>query len=195
MAQEAHIVPSVLVISCSLNQSSQSHRLAQASQRALEALGVSHDLLDLREWDLPLCDGRASFDHPSVAPLTARIKEADALVVSSPVYNYDLNAAAKNLVEMTGSAWTEKPVGFMCSAGGRSSYMSPIGLANSLMFDFRCLIIPRFVYAVKEDFERDGRVSDALGARVEQLARAVVDLAAALTWIRETRAATSDRQA
>ena len=193
MSQSSVTPPSVLVISCSLNTSSQSHRLAQAATETLGDLGVSRDLVDLREWDLPMCDGGASYDHPSVAPLNKRITEADAVLVASPVYNYDLNAAAKNLVEMTGSAWTEKPVGFMCSAGGRSSYMSPIGLANSLMFDFRSLIIPRFVYAVKEDFERDGHVSDALQARIDQLAQTAVDLAAALRWIRRTRDATSDK--
>ena len=195
MPKQSPPSPSVLVVSCSLNTSSQSHRLAEAAAWALADRAVTHDLVDLREWDLPFCDGRASYDHASVAPLTTRITASDAVLVSSPIYNYDLNAAAKNLVEMTGSAWTEKPVGFMCSAGGRSSYMSPIGFANSLMFDFRCLIIPRFVYAVKEDFDRDGRVSDALRVRVEQLASAAVDLAAALAWIRETRAATSDKPA
>jgi FMN reductase len=73
--------------------------------------------------------------------------------------------------------------------------MSPIGLANSLMFDFRSLIVPRFVYAVKADFEESGDVSDGLRARVERLARSAVDLAAALAWIRDTRPVRSDKQA
>ena len=117
-------------------------------------------------------------------PLTDRISEAAAVLLASPVYNYDLNAAAKNLIELTGSAWGEKPVGFLCAAGGRSGYMSPIGLANSLMFDFRSLIIPRFVYATKQDFAADGRLSDEIRARVERLARDAVDLAKALAWMR-----------
>lgn len=195
MSERSVSPPSVVIISASLNTASQSHRLAEAAERALGPMGVIPDLIDLRAWDLPLCDGRASYEHPSVAPLTERITAAAALLLASPVYNYDLNAAAKNLVEMTGSAWADKPVGFMCSAGGRSSYMSPIGLANSLMFDFRSLIIPRFVYAVKEDFERDGRVSSVLEERVERLARDAVDLAAALAWIRDRRSATSDKPA
>jgi FMN reductase len=37
-----------------------------------------------------------------------------------------------------------KVVGFLCAAGGKSSYMSVMRLANSLMLDFRCLIIPHF---------------------------------------------------
>lgn len=61
--------------------------------------------------------------------------------------------------------------------------MAPIGLANSLMFDFRSLVVPRFVYAVKEDFDESGAVTDPLRERVEQLAAAAVDLARALEWL------------
>ena len=180
---------SVLVVSCSLNAASRSHRLACAARTALRALDVDAELIDLREWELPFCDGGGSYEHPSVAPLAGRIEGAAAVLVASPVYNYDLNAAAKNLVEMTGAAWSEKPVGFLCTAGARSSYMSPIGLANSLMFDFRSLIIPRFVYAVKDDFETDGGLAEPLQARVEQLARTTVGLARALAWLHTSNGA------
>ena len=64
-----------------------------------------------------------------------------------------------------------------------------MGLANSLMFDFRSLIIPRFVYAVKDDFEADGELAEPLRARVEQLARAAVGLARALAWLQASNGA------
>lgn len=183
--------PSVLVISCSLSASSRSRRLARAAETALRGLGADAELIDLREWTLPLCDGGDSYGHPSVAPLTQRIEGAAAVLLASPVYNYDLNAAAKNLVEMTGQAWRDKPVGFLCTAGGRGSYMAPIGLANSLMFDFRCLIVPRFVYAVGDDFEEDGGLPAPLGARVAQLAETAIGLARALAWLRASNCAGS----
>jgi len=176
--------PSVLVVSCSLNTACRSHRLAEVAEVSLRNVGARAELLDLRKWNLPICDGSESFNHPAVQPLTDKISEASAILLASPVYNYDLNAAAKNLIEMTGSAWREKPVGFLCAAGGKSSYMAPIGLANSLMFDFRSLIIPRFVYVTKQDFSADGRLSDETSGRVEQLARDAVDLTRALAWIR-----------
>ena len=178
---------SILVVSCSLRLTSRSHRLAQAAEAALQARGADPELIDLREWDLPLCDGVDSYDHPSVRPLSDKIANASAVLLSSPVYNYDVNAAAKNLVEMTGSAWKEKPVGFLCAAGGPNSYMSPIGLASSLMLDFRSLIIPRFVYATDQDFEADGGLVGSMQARVEGLAGAAVDLARALAWLRSAR--------
>ena len=175
---------SVVILSCSLNPKSQSHKLALAAQACLRVREVSVALVDLAEHDLPLCDGVGSVDHPSVKTLAGIIDAAGAILVSSPVYNYDLNAAAKNLMELTGASWTEKPVGFLCAAGGRASYMSPIGFANSLMFDFRCLIIPRFVYCTQDDFTEAGEPVSEIRARVDQLAATAVDLSRALAWVR-----------
>jgi len=82
---------------------------------------LSVELVDLAEHDLPLCGGTGAFEHPSVKTLTGIIDAAGAILVSSPVYNYDLSAATKNLMELTGSAWTDKPVGFAPRAGGRAT--------------------------------------------------------------------------
>jgi NAD(P)H-dependent FMN reductase len=105
-----------------------------------------------------------------VATLTARVKAARVIIVATPIYNYDANAATKNLIELTGKAWEDKTVGFLCAAGGGSSYMSIIGLANSLMLDFRCLVIPRFVYAKGNDFTAEKRPGTELAERIRQLA-------------------------
>jgi FMN reductase len=181
--------PNVVVIAASLNPESRSYRLAESAAEALGRLGAEASLIDLRKWDLPLCDGVDSYDQPPVEKLTAMIQEADAVLLAAPVYNYGLNAAAKNLIELTGDAWTGKPVGFLCSAGGKSSYMSPISLANSLMFDFRSWIIPRFVYATKQDFDANLAPLPQIRERIEQLARVTIDIARALAWIRSGGAA------
>jgi hypothetical protein len=49
-----------------------------------------------------------------------------------------------------------------------------MGLANSLMLDFRCLIIPRFVYAKGEDFTAKKEPTADLSARIVELAEASV---------------------
>lgn len=173
-----------LVLSCSLRPGSRSRRLAVAAESALRARSVTCELVDLREWDLPFCDGHDCYNHPAVSAMSEKVASAPAILIASPVYNYDLNAAAKNVVELTGQAWLEKPVGLLCAGGGHASYMAPIGLANSLMFDFRCHIVPRYVYATKDDFTPSGELADGVRRRVDQLARAAADLAAALAWIR-----------
>ncbi|HEV2294655.1 MAG TPA: NAD(P)H-dependent oxidoreductase [Tepidisphaeraceae bacterium] len=169
----------ILVVSCSLNPDSSSFALAQQVSSDLRAAGAEVEFVDLREHALPICDGQTC-TNPSVDELTGCIESADAVLLAAPIYNYDVNAAAKNLVEHTGSAWEGKIVGFLAAAGGYGSYMSLMPLANSLMLDFRCLIVPRFVYATGADFA-DGRVSSAkVAGRITQLANETLRLARAL---------------
>jgi hypothetical protein len=61
-----------------------------------------------------------------------------------------------------------------------SSYMSVMAYANSLMLDFRCVIIPRFAYATGDFFD-DEKLSDKkLISRIEQVAAELVRFTAAL---------------
>jgi NAD(P)H-dependent FMN reductase len=165
-----------LIISASLRPASLSRIMAEALREAYVPLGATTALVDLREFVLPLCDGEAAYDHPHVTTLSALIGAARVIIVATPIYNFDANAAAKNLVELTGSAWEDKIVGFLCAAGGGSSYMSIMGLANSLMLDFRCLVIPRFVYAKGEDFTVKKQPTADLAKRIAQLAEASIKI-------------------
>src|SRR5258708_22156636 len=90
---------------------------------------------------------------PGSRKLSTEIKAAHGILIAARVYNYDVAAAAKNMIELTGSVWEDKIVGFLCAAGGDGSYMSVMAYANSLMLDFRCVIIPRFVFATGDAFD------------------------------------------
>jgi NAD(P)H-dependent FMN reductase len=172
----------LLIISCSLNAASRSAQLARLALedwRAADHDGA--DLLTLAPLDLPLCDGDTAVHHPTVAELTEKIRAAQGIILALPVYNYDVNAATKNLVELTGEAWTGKVVGFICAAGGPGSYMSMMPFANSLMLDFRCVIVPRFVYATTQDFADEQLAEDGeVRRRVRGLTRDVAAFARAL---------------
>jgi NAD(P)H-dependent FMN reductase len=169
---DAAPVSEYLIISSSLRANSLSRILAEAMAQHYAELKAHHRLVDLREYTLPLCDGGAAYGHPHVATLSGLIGAARVIIVATPIYNYDANAAMKNLVELTGGEWENKTVGFVCAAGGPSSYMSIMGLANSLMLDFRCLIIPRFVYAQGDDFIDKTKPKDEILERVYALADA-----------------------
>ncbi|MBB6441429.1 FMN reductase [Phycisphaera mikurensis] len=163
-----------------MSPASRSAGLAAAARNAVAAHGVESNLLDLRDHDLPLCDGGSCYAHPSVRELSDAIGAADLLLVALPIYNYGVNAAAKNLVELTGPAWTGKTVGFLCSAGGTSSHMAVMGFANTLMLDCRCLVLPRFVYAAPDAADAGGTPTAALAERIEALAAEGVRVASAL---------------
>lgn len=169
---------SILIISASLNPTSKSRLLADAASNTLTADGIAHQRLDLRDFPLPLCDGGAAFGDPNVAKVAQMVSKASAIMVASPIYNYDVNAALKNLLELTGKAWTDKTVSFLVAAGGHSSYMSIMSVANSLMLDFRCVIVPRFVYAAPADFDENAIANDKVTERIASCARATAQLAA-----------------
>jgi len=136
--------------------------------------------MDISEMDLPLCDADKCYSIPVTQRLNQAIETADGILIAAPVYNYDVAAAAKNMIELTGSSWEEKVVGFLCAAGGNSSYMAVMAYANSLMLDFRTVIIPRFVYATGDAFKDDEIVDKKVVSRVEQAADELIRFTQAL---------------
>jgi FMN reductase len=169
-----------LVISTSGNPDSNSRRMGRIALRHLEKAKAGCAWLDISELNLPLCDADACYTQPGSRKVSKAIEAADGILLATPVYNYDVAAAAKNLVELTGSAWEDKVVGFVCAAGGMSSYMSVMAFANSLMLDFRCVIIPRFVYATGRAFEGDDLKDREVGERIEELAGELIKFTKAL---------------
>ncbi len=172
--------PRHLVISCSLNPDSKSRALAAALHDALRQRDAASEMVDLRNWPLPFCDGDACYGDANVQGLSRKIRDAGCIVLSVPIYNYDVSAAAKNLVELAGGALENKIIGFLCAAGGQGSYMSVMPFANSLMLDFRCLVLPRFVYATGGAFDASGLRDAEIRRRVEELADEAVRVTNAL---------------
>jgi len=157
------------IISSSLNSGSNSRILAKEALQAARQLSIEARVIDLRDFPFTLCDGDESFNHPKVAELTTLLREASAVILASPIYNYDVSAALKNMIEHVGSELTDKVVGFMGAAGGQRSYMSPLQFLNSLMLDFRSLIVPRFVYASGDGFKDGVIAEEGLSKRIEEL--------------------------
>ena len=173
-------MPKHLVISTSGNPDSNSRRMARIAFAHLQEQKVDCDWIDINGMDLPLCDADKCYGMPGSKKLAAAIEGVDGILIAAPVYNYDVAATAKNMIELTGNAWNDKIVGFLCAAGGMSSYMSVMAYANSLMLDFRCVIIPRFVYATGDAFDGDNMTDKKVGQRIEQVADELVRFTKAL---------------
>jgi len=173
-------VPKHLVISTSGNPDSNSRRMGRIAFARLQEQKINCDWIDIREMDLPLCDADKCYGMPGSKKLHAAIETAVGILIAAPVYNYDVAAATKNMIELTGSAWQDKIVGFLCAAGGMGSYMSVMAYANSLMLDFRCVIIPRFVFATGDSFDGDNLIDKKIVRRIETVADELVRFTKAL---------------
>ena len=160
-----------LIVSCSLNKNSKSKILANY---ASTLYNQEVKFLDLQTMELPFCDGDSCYDNQTVKELSNLVKESKSIIIASPIYMYDLNAAAKNFMELTGRAWTKKVVGFICAAGGKGSYMSVNSYMNSLMLDFRCIIVPRFVYTDRSGFDENYNIKSNIKERIEELVDQII---------------------
>ena len=168
-----------LIISTSLRLGSRSQIMAKHLEKSFGKEEVK--FFDLQETPLPMCDGDKCYDLPEVLDFREKIKEADGIIMATPVYNFNVSSGAKNIVELGGRMLYDKTFGFMCAAGGRNSYMSVMSLANSLMLDFRCYIIPKFVFATKNDFEEDKIVNSDTKSRIKELGSELIRVSSALS--------------
>lgn len=173
----------IVIISSSLTNESNSLILAKYAHKYLnEKTNIEVRLINLQDHPLPLCCPDDAEMNKNVIWLEKIISAADILIFSTPIYNYDVNAALKNLLDLTGKAWNEKLIGMMCSAGGKNSYMAVMGFATSLMLNFRCIIIPRFVYASDEAFDdvKNEISSNKIINRIKELCETTLRLGKAL---------------
>ena len=168
-----------LIISCSLDPHSLSFALAQHAHTLLTKQTGSCEFIDLRDYSLPLCNGsnQSADTHEHIRTLHNKILKAEGILIATPVYNYDVSASCKNLLELTGTsyekelsgkAWDNKIVGILAAAGSPICYMAPLGLINSLILDFRCIVLPRFVYASQSEFT-DGAPHSKIQERIHTL--------------------------
>jgi len=162
--------PKIAIISTSLAAESHSRILCRHASEFAAGKGIDAVLVDLQDYRVLPYGMRGSV---GLEEIEVELDGAEAFIIGFPLYNFNMNATLKALLERCGSCFEEKLVGIMCAAGGRSSYLSVMSITQSLMLDFRSWIVPRYVYAVKSDFA-DGRLkNDKVRLRVEELLETV----------------------
>ena len=150
-----------VVVSASLAAESRNRALAaMAHDAVMNARGWTSSLVDLRELDAPNFDDGDIYEWDGYGRLHGLIRAADAIVMASPVYNWDCSSELKKFIEYIGStppdgslvgALFDKVVTLLTAGGIPQSYMAFTGTAMSLMLDFKCIINPYNVHVPGED--------------------------------------------
>ena len=169
--------PRVLVLSTSLHPNSRSRILAEHARLSLAHRGTQVAWFDCREAQLPYMDGHSAHGHEAAQSLQRALGACDAVLVATGIYSCDGSAGAKAGLELGGRAWNDKTVGIACATGSMVSFMSHMGLVSSLMLDFRCVVVPRFVYATGDAFADGKLVDEAVQMRLAELCGSLSDLA------------------
>lgn len=166
--------PTIAVVDAGVAPSSLTTVLCRSMEEALRRQGARALMLEAQGGRI-LPFGEGSSD--GAERMRDRLADAHGVVLCFPVYNFNMNATLKAVIEHCGPAMAGKVVGLMATAGGRFGYMSVLSVVQSLMFDLRAWIVPRQVYALTEDFDGASIASHEVRERVEQLAAVTCDMA------------------
>ena len=60
------------------------------------------EFFDLQDSPLPMCDGDKCYDLPEVLEFREKIKNAEGIIMATPVYNFNVSSGTKNVVELGG---------------------------------------------------------------------------------------------
>ena len=171
----------VELLSTSLREGSASRRALELMARALDELGVTTRINDLRELPMALCDGRELDEYPpAYGALHARLVEADGVVIGFPVHLYSSSGPAKNLVDIVGGALEGRLVALVSAAGSLRSHLAVRDLMGALVMECEAFVHPATAQVTAEDVE-----TAEVRERLHELARGFVRAASALRVLRE----------
>ena len=110
----------VVAVSGSLRDGSYTTAALRYALDAAEAAGAETELIELAEADLPLYDpDRKLADAGDARELLATVREADGVLLGSPVYHSSYSAAFRNFHDYCGfDEYEETVVGLLVAAGG-----------------------------------------------------------------------------
>ncbi len=117
----------LFIILGTTRQGRTSDKLATVLQRMLSnRTDINTELIDLREYQLPLLDEavvpsrRKTITDPAIQKWSDKIKQADAFIWVVPEYNRGYPAVFKNALDILYSEWNGKTVGLVGYSGGPS---------------------------------------------------------------------------
>ncbi|OKH56088.1 NADPH-dependent FMN reductase [Calothrix sp. HK-06] len=169
----------IVGIAGSLRTDSYSQLALEAAAQRLQALGADVEILDLRQMQLPFCNGGDDYsEYPDVEKLQNAVKNADGLVLATPEYHGSVSGVLKNALDlMSFDQLSGKVTGLISVLGGQPN--------SNALNDLR--VIMRWVHAwvipeqigigqVWKAFSPEGKlVDEKLSQRFDQFAQSLVD--------------------
>ena len=154
-----------------------------ALRRALEEAergGVETELLDLRAWNLPAFDADVDrADAGDAAELASRVREADAVLLGTPMYHGSFSSPLKTALDYCGfEEFEDKTVGLLAVAGGAFP-VTALEHLRSVCRSLNAWVIPHQVAVAnaRRAVDDDGFVDEDLESRVATLGRRAVQYA------------------
>jgi len=169
----------IVGIGGSLRPNSSSYQALAVAIQRVQALGADTQVLDLRQMQLPFCNGDKEYpDYPDVMRLREAVQEADGLILATPEYHGGVSGVLKNTLDlMSFDQLSNKVTGLISVLGGQSNSNA----LNDLRVIMRWVhgwVIPEQV-AIGQSwkaFDKDGKLlDDQLSQRFDQFAESLVE--------------------
>lgn len=169
----------IVGIGGSLRSDSYSQQALKIAIERLQALGAEVEILDLRELDLPFCDGGDDYtDYPDVARLSQAFRDADGIILATPEYHGSISGVLKNALDLMGfEEFSGKVTGFISVLGGQPN--------SNALNDLRIIMRWVHAWAIPEQvaigqawkaFNDQGELVDAdLSKRIDTFVQSLLD--------------------
>lgn len=147
----------------SLRSGSYSALALKEAVNRIEDLGATVDILDLREMQLPFCNGGDEYPgYRDVEIMREKVKAADALILATPEYHGSVSGVMKNALDlMSFEHLSGKVTGMISVLGGQSNSNA----LNELRIIIRWVhgwVIPEQIAVGQawNAFDQEGKIKD-----------------------------------
>ena len=169
----------IVGIAGSLRPDSYSQFALQVAAQKLQALSAEVEILDLRQLQLPFCDGSKAYpQYPDVTRLQAAFSQADGIVLVSPEYHGSVSGVLKNALDlMSFEQLSGKVAGFISILGGQSN-SNALNEMRIIMRWVHAWSIPEQVAIGQawQAFNPEGKLTDdKLSKRLDEFASSLIE--------------------
>ncbi|MFZ2052131.1 MAG: NAD(P)H-dependent oxidoreductase [Solirubrobacteraceae bacterium] len=155
--------------------------LEQALARAQERALLAPRLLDLAEVKISFADGRAPQDlDDDTASAIELLRQADAVLLATPVYRGSLTGALKNLLDhVPVQALRQKPTAIVAMGASTHHFLGAERHLRDVLAFFGATLTPTAAYLSSADF-LDGQPTDGAAVQLDELIAGLAAMASAL---------------
>ena len=168
----------VAAICGSLRPGSYTRQALQVALQGAAELGAETQLIDLRDYDLVLCDGSKDERHypPDVRRLRQDVQRAHGIILGTPEYHSGYSGVLKNALDLMGFAEFEgKMIGLLGVSGGRMGAGNALGSLRAVGRSLHAWVLPEEV-SVAQAWKAMARVDSQGNPEDQELAERLRDL-------------------
>lgn len=135
----------VIGLSGSIREGSHTRKAVEIALQGAKDAGLETELLDFRDYELPLCDAVYHDEHAPVAVkrLREKLREADGLILGTPEYHGSLSGVLKNALDwMTSAELSGKVWGLVGVSGGAVGPIDALSHLRLIGRSLHAVVVP-----------------------------------------------------